>query len=335
MSTARYFRKLENGMVKCVLCPHECKLRASQFGICNVRRNLDGRLETENYGRLSAIAMDPIEKKPLYHYYPGRSILSIGSFGCNMKCSFCQNCSISQVSFEDYSESRNYLPGEIIDMACSDEDNIGIAYTYNEPAVYYEYMIDSAVMAHKKGLRNVVVTNGFINQDPMEELLQLADAFNIDIKAFSDDFYRKIAGASLKPVLEAIKQVSVSGKHFELTYLVIPGLNDNYDEFKNLISWICDECGEDTVLHISRYFPHHRLTLPPTRLEVLSDFVEIARDRLHFVYPGNTGSGLSSDTLCPECRSVLIRRNYYHIAKVNLDQAGACKNCNHKVLTYI
>ena len=273
MASAKYYQTLTDGAVKCVLCPHQCIIKPERFGICNVRQNVGGKLTSENYGILSSVALDPIEKKPLYHFFPGRKILSIGSYGCNLRCSFCQNCSISQAESTVFSGERSYDYTLLIEKALKEPGNIGIAYTYNEPTVFYEYMIDCAEETAKNELKNVVVSNGFINPDPLNRLIEITDAFNIDIKSFSDDFYRSIAGGAIQPVLNAIQQISDSGKHLELTYLVIPGLNDRERDFKELVKWIYNRCGRDTVLHISRYYPHHKLSVPPTPIDIIENFI--------------------------------------------------------------
>lgn len=331
MPRASYFIKKDAGSVQCLLCPHNCIIKPDRFGICNVRRNRDGVLYSENYGVLSSIAVDPIEKKPLYHFYPGSRIMSIGGYGCNLICSFCQNCSISQVEFQDYAGSRVYRSEEVVKQAIRETDNLGIAFTYNEPTVFFEFMMDCAELAAENNLKNVVVTNGFINEEPLRQLIAVTDAFNIDVKSFSDDFYRRITGSALQPVLHAVEQVAESGKHLELTYLIIPGLNDKPENFVELVKWINNNCGKSTVLHISRYYPHYKLQLPPTPIETISEYVSLASEYLDFVYPGNVGTQLSSDTRCPVCHEKVIARSYYNTTIVNLDESGSCRKCNTKI----
>ena len=286
MHEALIYEKLSSGGVICGLCPHNCKLSPGNTGICRVRSNLDGHLIAENYGILTAIHSDPIEKKPLYHYFPGRKILSIGSIGCNLKCSFCQNCEISQAGVNDFPDLRSYTPENILNMASSDKENLGVAYTYNEPSVFYEFMLDTAMLVNSAGLKNIVVTNGFINKIPLEHLLKYADAFNVDLKAFDDDFFRKYTHSKLSPVLNTLKQISKSNKHLEITNLVIPGLNDKAGTFREMVKWIAMELGSHTVLHLSRYFPKYKSEIESTSLSSLVNLYDIAREFLSYVYVG-------------------------------------------------
>ncbi|MFO7613963.1 MAG: AmmeMemoRadiSam system radical SAM enzyme, partial [Bacteroidales bacterium] len=226
MHPASYFTPLPGNKVKCTLCPHLCTLAEGKKGICHVRRNAGGTLVTDVYEKSCALRFDPIEKKPLYHFYPGSMILSVGSVGCNLRCKFCQNWEISQTCAEDYPFLKPVTAEEILRMSDDREDNSGIAYTYNEPTVFYEFMLDIAKKAKAKGLKNVAVTNGFINASPLNELLEYLDAFNVDLKAFTDDFYKRVTGGRLQPVKDTILAVSKAGKHLELTHLVVTGLND-------------------------------------------------------------------------------------------------------------
>ena len=331
MHSASYYKQLDNCTVQCHLCPHLCMIEDGSYGKCNTRENKDGKLYTKSYGVLSAISTDPIEKKPLYHFMPGSSILSIGSFGCNLTCNFCQNCEISQIDSKVLSHHPSRDPADIVHKAALHQDNIGLAYTYNEPTIYFEYMIQCAELIQNHGLKNVMVTNGYINRKPLETLLPLMDAFNIDLKSFRDDFYRKISGAQLKPVLKTIERISGSGCHMELTFLIIPGLNDTESEWKKMISWISDHCGKDTVIHVSRYFPRYQLKNPPTPIKTIQLFMDMAREKINFLYPGNTLDQLDSHTYCPDCHSRLIDRTYYHATVTGIDTSGQCRNC-HSVI---
>ncbi|MGC9345101.1 MAG: AmmeMemoRadiSam system radical SAM enzyme, partial [Bacteroidales bacterium] len=257
MKEAKYYRQL-NGKVECRLCPHYCVINKGKYGICRVRRNEDGKLLTDSYGHIVARHMDPIEKKPLYHFYPGKRILSIGTPGCNLRCFFCQNCGISQTGSDSFSHLNMVYPDELVKTAKKEKNNIGIAYTYNEPTVYFEYMLDTARLAKKEGLQNVMVSNGFIAEEPLQELLSVIDAFNIDLKAFNDSFYKKFTKSSIYPVMDSLEKIHEGSKHLEITYLVIPGLNDDEREFENRIDWIYDNFGKTQVLHISRYFPNYQ-----------------------------------------------------------------------------
>ena len=268
------------------ICPHHCKLSEDQTGRCRARMNQNGKIICKNYGDLTSIALDPIEKKPLYRFYPGSRILSIGSYGCNMRCSFCQN---SEISMSDGSTIHNekVMPEEIVKKAAEliPLGNIGIAYTYNEPLVGYEYVLDCAKLAKEKGLENVVVTNGYICSEPLKELLPYLDAMNIDLKAFNDDFYRTMGG-DLETVRNSIILASKQC-HLEVTTLIIPNENDSEDEMKELSQWL-SSVNPDIPLHITRFFPRFRMSdRNATPVNKIYRLVEIARKNLHYVYPGN------------------------------------------------
>jgi pyruvate formate lyase activating enzyme len=272
--------------VKCSICHHQCKLSDGQLGLCRARRNFGGEIRAENYGRVTSIALDPIEKKPLYLYRPGTSILSVGSYGCNMRCAFCQNCSISMTSSE---EARwvDITPEELVKRAKSLESfgNIGIAYTYNEPFVGYEFVMDCAKLACRFGLANVVVTNGCILHEPLVEMLPFIDAMNIDLKSFSEDFYKRMGG-DLDTVLNTIATAS-QHCHVEVTTLVIPGENDTEEEMLELSAWVAS-IDKNIALHISRFFPAWKMSdKPPTPVERIYSLAETARKHLRNVYVGN------------------------------------------------
>ncbi len=287
MHEALYYEKKENKTVQCQLCPHLCIIKNGNRGICGVRKNIDGKLIAETYGRVSALQSDPIEKKPLYHFHPGEYILSVGSVGCNLHCLFCQNCEISQADFDEFPYFKEYSPDDIIKMAMDQPDNLGIAYTYNEPTVYYEFMYDIARQAKSHNLLNVAVSNGYINQKPLKDLLQYIDAFSIDLKGFTEYFYKKYTSSALEPVKKTIKTIKSHGKHVELINLIIPTLNDDKATFKKMLEWINKEIGTDTVLHLSRYFPRYKLTIPPTSIDTLKELKSIADEYLENVYLGN------------------------------------------------
>ncbi|SRR6056297_1013884 len=331
MHTASYWSKLSNNQVQCHLCPHLCKVSTGKSGICGVRYNDKGTLYSRVYGVLSSVTSDPIEKKPLYHFYPGTRMLSIGSFGCTMKCNFCQNSEISLGGDWDLEQMDIYKPGAIVSRARDGQNISGIAYTYNEPVVFTEYMLDTAKLAHDAGLVNAMITNGFINIPPLEDLLTCIDAFNIDLKAFTDSFYKNVTRSQLAPVLKTIKKVSDAGKHLEITHLVIPGRNDHEDDFKDLVRWIRDTCGKQTVLHLSRYFPRYKSESPPTPTEIMLSFLEIARKELHFVYAGNISIDNGSDTFCPGCGNILVERHLYHARNSGITEDGICKTCGYKI----
>ena len=328
---ALWYQSLDEDTVQCTLCPHLCNLKAGKTGICRVRTNIDGKLITEVNGFVSSIRFDPIEKKPLYHFYPGTSILSIGTYGCNLRCFFCQNCSISQTGVKAELPQTFYTPAQIVDMAVKKPANTGIAFTYNEPIVWFEYMYDIARLAKKAGLKTVMVTNGFINAEPLKALIEHIDAFSIDLKAFNEEFYSKVTSSKLEPVKEALKQISRAGKHLEIVNLVIPELNDDDSSFKDMVKWISSELGKETVFQISRYFPHYKLSTAETPISVMRHLKQIAERELTYVYSGNIYAE-SSETRCIMCHNVLITRSSYTISTPGIDDLGKCKVCGNDFL---
>lgn len=284
MKPAMFYEKIENNCVRCLLCPHGCVLRQGKTGICMARKNMGGQLYSLNYARVSSIALDPVEKKPLYHFHPGKTILSAGTFGCNFKCGYCQNWSISQRN----ARTMGLMPEKLVDLA--DEykkmGNIGIAFTYNEPSIWYEYVLETAMLAGERGLSGVLVTNGFINEEPLERLLPYIDAMNIDVKAFSRDFYEKYCKGSLDVVKKTVERAAESC-HVEITTLVIPGLNDDPNEIGKMAGWLSG-LGQDIVLHLTRFFPNYMMNdIPATPPDVLENAVKAAKERLKYVYAGN------------------------------------------------
>ena len=265
----------------CKLCAHGCVVKPEKTGLCGVRKNINGELYTLNYGKLSAINIDPVEKKPLKHFMPGTKTLSIGSYGCNFSCLYCQNYHIAH-------ETPSYLiektPEEIVDMTI-EEGYPSISYTYNEPTVFYEFMLDTAKLAHEKGLRNIMVTNGFIQREPLELLIQYIDAMNIDLKTFRDNTYRSICGGRLDPVKETI-QLAAKKCHVEVTTLIVTGMNDNEQELTELFEWLA-EVDKGIPLHITRYFPAYKYNEPPTDVEFMRSMHEKAKKYLDNVYLGN------------------------------------------------
>jgi len=326
---ASYYKSLDHQIVQCELCPHHCTLENGQYGKCRTRINEHGVLYTQSYGILSSISSDPIEKKPLYHFYPGSSILSIGSFGCNLSCDYCQNCEITQINERIFSQHPSREPEDMVHKARMHRNNIGLAYTYNEPTVYYEYMIKCAEQLKEHHLCNVMVTNGFINQAPLEGLLPHMDAFNVDLKSFRNLFYLKRSGASLDPVLHTIETIGKSDKHLEITFLIIPDFNDSDSEWEEMINWITDHCEKHTVLHVSRYYPYYKVFKPPTPLSAIQRFLDMAREKLDYVYPGNTPQ-LESHTYCPSCGNLLIERFLYDVTISGLKADSTCTRCNLK-----
>lgn len=331
MKIARFQEVIQRHQLKCNLCPHYCMIGEGKSGRCLVRENLEGELFLKTYGIVSSMNFDPIEKKPLYHFYPGKIIFSIGSFGCNLKCRFCQNWEISQSLPENIRRMKLYQPQDLVTLAGERKGNLGIAFTYNEPAVSFEFIMDVAEISKRKGMKNVMVTNGFINPEPLAELLEVIDAFNVDLKAFSDDFYHTQTLSRLAPVKNAIRQIRRSEKHLEITNLIVTGLNDNPGTFTEMVKWIAGELGKDTILHLSRYFPNYRLSQPPTSPDTLTALYAIAKSHLNFVYLGNVSSDIGQNTVCTSCGHLLVSRDRYEANASGVDRNGKCKNCNLQV----
>jgi pyruvate formate lyase activating enzyme len=322
------FRK-EDERIVCLLCPHNCKLAEGKTGICGVRKNTGEDIGLLTYGVVSGYALDPIEKKPLYHFYPGTNIFSIGSYGCNMRCDFCQNYNISQRNSAGFDLKTE--PDKIINDAQAALNNIGIAFTYNEPVIWFEFVRDVSHKAKKKGLRTVMVSNGYVDREPLDEIISFIDAFNIDLKAFNNDFYRKIAGADLEPVKNTLRQIAGSGKHLEITTLIIPGLNDSESEMASEAEWIARELGKDIPLHLSRYFPMYKREDPSTPGDTIRRLAAVASGYLSYVYIGNMDSDTGQNTKCPKCGKTITKRSGYNIKLQNLDQKGRCTGCGTKI----
>ena len=330
--------KLKNNLVRCHTCSHHCVIAPDKTGICGIRKNENGELYLIPYGR-GFMHIDPMEKKPLYHFYPGEPILSIGTIGCNFKCLFCQNYDISQIQHyvqaEKIVKNLEYLPPEKIIKIAEDKGIKFIAYTYNEPTVYFEYTYDTAKLAKKKGMKNVYVSNGYQSKQSRELLEKVLDAINIDLKGFSEEFYNKIIGAKLEPVLDNIKFFAKSKVWLEVTTLVIPGHNDSDQELTQIAQFIA-KISKDIPWHISRFFPAFKvLNVPPTPIETLIKAYEIGKKvGLNYVYIGNipTTPELEKyhNTYCPKCNNLLIRRIGYHTEVLGLKN-GKCAKCGHKI----
>ena len=278
-----FWKPLDEKTVQCLLCPQECRIVKGKKGGCGVRKNIDGTLYSLNYGRIVSVAVDSVEKKPLFHFYPGSDILSIATVGCNFHCRFCQNWDISQ---PDAIIGEEMTPEDIVDIALNKGIKI-IAYTYTEPTIFFEFAYETARLAHEKGIKNVFVTNGYINPEPLKKIAPYLDAMNIDIKSLEDVFYQKLCGVKgVAPVLETIKTAAKSA-HVELTNLVIPTLNDKEENFVKLRDWIFENLGAEVPLHFSRYFPCYKMRIPPTPLKTLERAREIVVQKLKYVYLGN------------------------------------------------
>lgn len=296
MIEAQYFEKLADNKVKCRLCPHECLIHPGRVGICYVRQNIEGTLYALTFGRVAARHLDPIEKKPLYHFHPGSTIFSVSGIGCSLGCPFCQNWELAhpkdkllkqdpRVVVDSLTEALS--PHQAVDMALSyvSRKNIGIAYTYNEPLIWFEYLLDTAKLVRRNGLKNIIITNGYLNEKPFEELLPYIDAMNIDVKGFTNEFYHRLGGR-LEPVLRLAEKAKRSC-HVEITNLLIPGWNTDEEQIKELVDWVADSLGVDTPLHFSRYFPARKLRLPPTSISAMERAGQIGLERLKYVHLGN------------------------------------------------
>jgi len=312
-----------------------CVIADGKQGICRVRKNEGGVLVSEVFGKACCLRFDPIEKKPLYHFYPGSVILSVGSVGCNLRCKFCQNWEISQTCAEEYPYLKPVTSDEIIKMAGERHDNAGIAYTYNEPVVWFEFMMDIARKSKEAGLRNVMISNGYVNTSPLTELLEVMDAFNIDLKGFTEDFYRRVTSARLQPVKDTVRMIRKNNRHLELTHLVVTGLNDDEGTFEEMVKWIGGELGPDTPLHLSRYFPNFEMENKATPLPKLLQLYELATHYLHYVYLGNVAADEGRITVCPACGANLIERIGYSTYKKGLDAGGKCRKCRKEVIRWI
>lgn len=327
---ARYYTPKEDSNVTCELCPHNCHIKPDKSGVCGVRKNINGTLEVVSSGMIASSGLDPIEKKPLYHFFPGSKIFSVGGYGCNLKCAFCQNHDISQYVPERSNGWKLIQPNDLVLKAKVLPENIGIAYTYNEPTVFFEFMVQTAELAKQENLKNVMISNGFINLKPLDELLELIDAFNIDLKSFSDSFYHELTGGRINPVLNTLSRIKDSGKHLEIAFLVIPTKNDDPKDADAMFSWIANNLGNDTVLHINKYYPAYKMQIPPTSTAKLTELYEMAKGKLKHVYIGNLHSEeIGCNTTCPSCHATVIKRSGYHTAITALDSQGFCKICGY------
>lgn len=300
------FWRSEGDRVRCELCPHYCLIAEGKTGFCRVRTNDGGVLRSLNYGKVASVALDPIEKKPLYHFHPGRTILSLGTIGCNFACEFCQNWELASAR----ASTDDIKPSDVPALAKRGRSS-AVAYTYNEPFVWYEFILDTARICHALGLKNVLVTNGFVNAEPLEEILPFIDALNIDIKSVRQDFHDELTHGKVEPVLETCRQASRSA-HVEVTNLVIPGYNDTHEHFEELALWVETNLGAETPVHLSGYFPKHNLSVPPTPAATLVEGRNILSKRLTYVYLGNVAGGTGADTFCPQCGNLLVERVAMH-----------------------
>jgi pyruvate formate lyase activating enzyme len=329
VKTARFWSPEAQGPagasgLRCQLCPHQCLIAEGKSGICQQRLNNGGQLTLPAYARITTVALDPIEKKPLYHFMPGSAVLSLGTSGCNLRCPFCQNWSISQ----DQAPTEELLPKAAVGLALRKKAD-GIAYTYNEPTVWLEYVIDTAGLAREAGLANIMVTNGYINPQPLAEALPLIDAMNIDIKSFDDNFYADLCKGHLQPVLTTAIQAVKSGTHVEITCLLIPGHNDRAELVGEMAAWIAAELGPHTSLHLSAHFPRYRLKAPATPVQTLLTARAAALEHLDHVYLGNVSITEGANTECKSCSTTLVARQGYDTEVTELAADGRCENCGN------
>lgn len=322
---ASYYEKVSPDRVKCCLCPQNCLIRPGQSGICRVRINEEGKLYTLNYGEIASLALDPIEKKPLYHFYPGSQILSAGTWGCNLACSFCQNYSLAQQK----APTKVIMPEALVDIAlqAAADGSIGIAFTYNEPSIWFEYILESARKMKAQGLKTVLVTNGYIKQEPLCELLPFIDAANVDVKAFTEVFYQRNCKGRLKEVKENVEYMA--GKiQVEITNLIIPEENDSPEEIEAMAAWLAS-INPDIPLHLSRYYPAYKMQRDPTQESTMLQAQRICQKHLHFVYLGNL-PGINNHTPCLQCGEVLVSRNAYNVNIAGIKD-GKCSHCRAEI----
>ena len=326
---AQFYEKLDDRAVRCTLCPNRCWLPEGVTGLCRVRQNIDGTLYSLVYNKPVSVNIDPIEKKPLYHFYPGTNILSLATVGCNLRCNFCQNWTISQSSPGDV-QSYFVTPEEIIELA-QEYKCKSIAFTYTEPTVFYEYMIDIAKCAHENDIKTVWVTCGYINEEPLRKLIPYLDAANIDLKGFSEDFYSTYTTGTLEPVLRTIEICKEEGLYFEITNLVIPNANDDPEMIRDMCIWLKENIGTEYPLHFSRFSPQFKLTnRPPTPVKTLEKAYEIAKDvGLEYVYIGNVVTA-SEDTFCPNCGKKIIDRYGFSVQEIHITD-GKCDFCGYEI----
>lgn len=313
----------QEGYLECQMCPHYCRILDSKFGLCRGRKNEDGKLWATNYGETTSVALDPIEKKPLYHFFPGTQILSIACNSCNMRCPFCQNWEISQGEVK-----TEYIAPEILVKIFKDHPSIGIAYTYTEPLMWFEYILDVGNLIHDAGGKNVLVTNGLINEVPLSEIIPLIDAMNIDLKTMNPDVYRKILKGDLDTVKKTI-ELAHEKCHIEITNLIVTGINDKTSEIDQLIDYVAS-INRNIPLHFSRYYPNYKYTKPPTSVRTIEYAYEKARTKLNYVYIGNLPAEDGSHTMCPKCGNLLIERLHFRALIKGLE-GNLCRKCGEQI----
>lgn len=329
MQKAQFYEQLTDKKVHCYLCPRDCKIGEGQTGFCFIRKNIDGHLYNLAYGKPYAVHIDPIEKKPLYHFLPGSSILSIGTAGCNLGCKFCQNWDISKAKY-DHNMAGTFMPDTAVEKTLTSRCK-SLAYTYNDPTIWAEYAMDMAKLAHQKNLKNVMVTAAYINPQVIPIVYEHMDAANVDLKSFSENFYRKITLSHLQPVLDALVELKKQNVWIEITNLVIPTQNDSTNEISDMCKWILDHLGSDVPLHFSAFHPDFKmLHIERTPKATLMEARDIALDLgIKYVYTGNV-FGDGANTYCPGCSKLLVERNWHTVMK-NYIKDNTCPDCGYKL----
>ncbi len=329
MKEAALYEKLEEQQVRCDLCAHHCRIQPGKRGVCGVRENRDGILYSLVYGRPISMAVDPVEKKPLFHFYPGSTAFSIATLGCNFRCRFCQNADISQWPREKGTVVGDDVPPEVVVREAQRYRSRSIAYTYTEPTVFTEYAYDIAVLAREVGIANVYVTNGYMTAQMLDAFHPYLDAANVDLKSFRDEFYKQQCGARLQPVLDSLKTMVQQGVWVEVTTLVIPGLNDGEEELRQIAAFVAGELGADVPWHISRFHPNYQMfDRPATPVATLHRAREIGQEAgLRYIYEGNVPGAGGEDTVCPQCGQPVIRRFGYRTLEYAI-QGGRCAHCS-------
>jgi pyruvate formate lyase activating enzyme len=332
MKEAMFYQRRDDGAVRCHLCRHRCLVDGGKRGICNVRENREGTLVSLVYGRPISVNLDPIEKKPLYHFLPSTDSLSVATVGCNFRCEFCQNWDISQVREHDRIPGKAVPAERVVEIAL-DYGVPSISHTYTEPTVFYEYAYDIGELSAEHGIRNVFVTNGYITREALEHIRPHLHAMNVDLKGWNEEFYRRVVGAKLGEVLDSLKCIKELGIWLEVTTLIVPGYSDTDDQFREIAAFIRDELGPGTPWHISRFYPHYRFReTSPTPVERLERALQIGKEAgLKFIYLGNVPGYGGGDTVCPKCGTTLIRRLGFSVSEILLTSEGRCSNCGEEI----
>lgn len=328
---AQCYIKKENSILECQLCPHKCRLTANAVGLCKVRSNIGGKMMTANFEHFSAAHFDPVEKKPFFHFFPGKVIFSLGSMGCNLHCKCCQNDTISQYGWEGRYSGLYLTKERILEQCKQVNENIGVAFTYNEPGLSYEMILESSSFFRSNGLKQALVTNGYFNAKPFKKILGCVDALNIDVKSYDDKSYKSFSGGGLQIVLQNVYLALEAGKHIEITYLLVPGVNDDLARFKEFIDDLAGKIGSNVPLHISRYFPNYKMDEPSTDLKSMLEFANKAKGVFDFVYLGNINIDKFQDTSCPKCNNIVVKRTGYSVSVTGLDEEGCCSNCQKPI----